>query len=71
MFYTIQPDEMGNEVTRTWYAYAGPLLDPWTAPDGTQKSWIIGLPHVRLRDMDVTEWTVVVDNDPRIAPALE
>lgn len=70
-FFTVRDDEFGDAITRIYYAYAAPILDPWVAPNGETKSWVIALPDERLREMDVTEWTVVVDNDPRIASALK
>lgn len=66
VFTTVRVNDWGDETTGTYYAYATPVLEPWLHVDGRPKSFVAPLPGDRLAQMGVGDFTLLMEDDPRL-----
>lgn len=65
-FTLVRMDQWGDVSERTLYAYAAPIFAPWLHEDGRPKSFVVSLPRERLVEMDVQDFTIILEDDPAL-----
>lgn len=66
-FFTIHEDIYGEPVREDYYAWSVPIYEPWIHTDGRPKAWTCPLPVDKLREMGVSDFTVVFQDDERLS----
>lgn len=56
-------DWLGNEFTRTQYAWEVPILESWAHSDGRPRNWYCPIPEARLTEMGLSQFLVFHQRD--------